>query len=203
MAIQKVDDDLKSLGKIKDYFSKILFNSEDVRNLTMPELDDNRFDELDNFFGGKKLEYYNPETKKYEYIDLQGHCFDVPYIDETITETKAVITMESFITKIEFEHIKEVQVDIYAFAHKDHIHMSSKEKLPYSKKGYSGNRVDMMSSAIWLALKEANMPKDFGIGKIMFNPRMPITPYQPNKDFYGKKLSFLCSDFFVKPKNQR
>lgn len=199
----KVDDDLRTLGRCKDYISKILFNSDDVRNLTMPILDDDRFDALDNFFGGSKLEYHDKSTNETLYVDLLGHCFDVPYIVDTITETPALITMESYATRMENEHIKEIEIDIYAFAHKDHIHMNPKEKSQYSKRGYSGNRVDMMCSAIWLALKDANRPKDFGIGKINFNPRNPITPYQPNNSFYGKRLSFLCSDFFVKPKNQR
>lgn len=207
MAIQKVDDDLKSLGKVKDYIMKVLYNNEDVRNLTMPSLDDDRFDSVDNFFGGKNLEYYNPTTKKYEYADLLGHCFDVPYIDETITDSRALITMDSYIPELPSEHIKTIALDMFVFSHKSFIHMNSKEKASYSKRGYAGNRVDMIVSAIELALKEANQivnrPKDFGIGKIVMRERSPITPYEPNKEFYGKKISLLCSDFFEKPKNKR
>lgn len=199
--IQKIDDDLRSLGSFKDNMLNILYMSEDVRNLTMPVLDDARFDEHDNFFGRKEIPYYNPDTQETEYVDLTGHCFDVPYIDSTITDVRAIITLESFITKINGTHVKEVELDIFAFSHKALIHMSDTEKVSFSNRGYSGNRVDMMVSAIHSAVKKHAY--DFGIGKIMLNTRNPVTPYMPNQDFYGKKISFLCSDFYIKPRNVR
>lgn len=198
--INKVDDDLRSLGNFKDTMMNILFNFEDVRRLTMPRLDDDRFDESDNFFGGA-LEWTNPTDGLIERVNLSGHCFDVPYIDETIIDNRALITLESYVTRIEGEHIKEVALDIFAFSNKSFIHMPVSEKAFYIKKGYSGNRVDMMISAIELAIKQRS--REFGIGKIMLAPRNPVVPYEPQKDFYGKKITFLCSDFFIKPRNKR
>lgn len=195
----KVDDDLRSLGSFKDTMMNILFNYEDVRNLTMPTLDDDRFDEFDNFFGGN-LEWTGTNGSV-EHVELLGHCFDVPYIAETITDNRALITLESYITKIEGEHVKEVAIDVFAFSNKSFIQMSPKEKAYFIKKGYSGNRVDMMVAAIELAVK--NRSREFGIGKIMLTHRNPVIPYEPQNKFYGRKMSFVCSDFFIKPQNKR
>lgn len=203
MSIVTVDDDLKSLGSCKEYFSEVFFLNEDVRKLVMPSLDDSRFDERDNFFGGKKLKYFNPSSKEYEYADLPGHCFDFPYVDEKIVDSRALITMDSFLTKAGCGRTKEIQIDIFALSHKDFIRMDEEEKASYTAKGYAGNRVDMMVSAIELAMKYAERPKDFGIGRIFFKPENPITLFDQDKQFYGKKISLLCSDFFIKPKNLR
>lgn len=198
---QKVDDDLYSLGRYKDIMMDIFYQSEDIRNLTMPVLDDARFDLQANFFGGKELAYSNPDTGSTEYVTLPGHCFDVPYLDQSLTEERAVILLESLITRIEGPRIKEVEIDVYALSHKSFIHLSAAEKSSYLKKGYSGNRVDMMAAAIELAVKER--AREFGIGKIRLNSQNPILPYETENSFYGKKLSFLCSDFFMKTRNQR
>ena len=203
MAITKIDDDLVALGKCKAYISDILYHSDDVRNLTMPTLDDDRFDTLHNFFGGKNLEYFNPVTQKIEYVDLPGHCFDVPYIHEAMTNPCALITMDSFITKIENKQMKEIEIDIFALSHRDFIHMDTTEKDTYVQKGYAGNRVDMMVAAIEMALKTAEMPKDFALGRLRFKPENPIFPYESNTGFYGKKISLLCSDFFIRPNKEK
>jgi hypothetical protein len=201
MELQKIDDDLYSLGWFKEVAQKIMYLSDDVRNITMPVLDDDRFSDEENFFGDKDITYFNPDTAKNESVTLIGHCFDVPYIDSTITDSRAFITMETTITKLEGNHIKEIELFVYAFSRKDFIHMNLEEKNKYIKKGYSGNRIDMMVSAIALAFKEhAN---EFGIGQVSLNPRSPIVPYEPLASFYGKRMSFIISDFYIKPKNLR
>ena len=166
----------------------------------MPELDNENFDITDNFFGGEKLEYYNPSTGSTEYVDLLGHCFDVPYIKPTITDTRAIICMETYITKLDSESIKEVAIELYVYSHKNFITMPRAESAKYKKRGYAGNRIDMLMSAIELSIK--NRAYDFGIGKIALTANAPISSYEPNNDFYGKRMSFLCSDFFIKPKNR-
>lgn len=195
-----IDDDLSALGKYKDTIGEILFSSNDVVNLVMPTLDNPNFDAADNFFGGEKLEYYNPETKEIEYITLLGHCFDVPYIKPTITDARALICMETYLNKVDGESIKEVALDLYVYAHKNFIAMPSTESGEYKKRGYAGNRIDMLMSAVEVAIKYRS--RDFGIGKIMLKPVSPISSYEPNNDFYGRKMSFICSDFYIKPKNR-
>lgn len=200
MANNFIDDDLRTMGKFKDMIMNILFKSEDVRDLVMPQLDNDNFDLSDNFFGGKNLEYYDAINNENKNVDLLGHCFDVPFIDERINDTRALITLESYIKRIEGSHVKEVELDIFVYSHKNIIHMDSKEKGKYIKKGYAGNRVDMLCAAVVDAIKEHS--KDFGIGGLKLKPYDPIYPYEPKNEFYGKKISFLCPDFFIKPKNQ-
>lgn len=195
-----VNDDLRTIGKFKDMIMDILFKSEDVRDLCMPQLDNDNFDVSDNFFGGKNLEYFDTDSNEIKNVDLLGHCFDVPYIDTRINDTRALITLESYIKTIEGDHIKEVELDIFIYSHKDFIHMDNSEKGKFVNKGYAGNRIDMLCAAVVDAIKDHS--KDFGISGLHLNPFNPIYPYEPKNEFYGKKISYLCHDFFIKPKNQ-
>lgn len=195
-----IDDDLRTLGKFKDMVMDILFKSEDVRDLCMPQLDNENLDVSDNFFGGKNLEYFDAESNEMKNVDLLGHCFDVPYIDLRINDTRALIAIESYVKRIEGDHIKEVELDIFVYSHKDIIHMDSQEKGKFINKGYAGNRIDMLCAAIINAIKTHS--QDFGIGGLDLNPYNPIYPYEPKNEFYGKKISYLCYDFYIKPKNQ-
>lgn len=195
-----IDDDLKALGKYKDTIGEILLSSDDVVNLVMPSLDNPNFDVADNFFGGERLEYYNQAKNEIEYITLLGHCFDVPYIKPTITDARALICMETYISKVDGESIKEVAIDLYVYAHKSFVTMPHDESAKFKKRGYAGNRIDMLVSAIELEIK--NNSRSFGIGKILLAPSTPIISYEPNHDFYGKKMSLICHDFYIKPKNR-
>lgn len=176
------------LGSYKEKVMRALAKDEDVVNLVMPTLDDDRFDIIDNFIGGEfKDEKGNP-------LKLNGHCVDVPFIYATITDNKNIICIDSTITKADSEAIKEVGLVIYVMFHKSNIFFSDKDKKYYAQKGYSGNPVDVTVQAIGRLLNGRN---DFGIGKLKPINYNPIKPYYPQNDYYGKTMEYVCSDFMT------
>ena len=67
----------KSLGDYKDLLFKLLLYSGEKSDLlidiTMPTLDDERFDKYDNFLGGEHDIYVGSgKTKTVEHVKLQG-----------------------------------------------------------------------------------------------------------------------------------
>lgn len=185
MAIKKIDDDFSILGRTKRLFASILLNDDDVRNLVMPKLDDEMSTIEENWFGNK---------------ELLGHCFNVPYIKKTITDSRNLITMESTISAIDSGTIKEFAVDLFVFCHRDTIDMDYEEKSKYESKGYNGNRVDMIIQAVYNAIKhyQFDNEQDFGIGDLRLIPNRPIKIYIPDERFYGKQLTYTCKDFYMK-----
>lgn len=196
-----IRDDLKSLAKFKEIMASILFESEDITDMVMPEPDDPRFDKSENFFGARDLPAEDPVTGEITYVTLTGYCFDIPYIKESITDDRTIITVDSSITKIQGEYIKEVGLDVCVLSPRDTADMNSEQKELFHARGYHGNKIDMIVSAIHTAVME--QARDFGIGKIRLAPEKPVISYLPNDNWYGRKISFLCSDFYKKTGKQR
>ena len=53
------------------------------------------------------------------------HCFDTPYIDGALANKDFAVFIETYLTKVENQHIKEVGVDIMAVCRKDALILSA------------------------------------------------------------------------------
>lgn len=82
----------RAMGGIKDALQSSLLHDDAIRALIMPKLDDERLGAEENWEGGV---YYVRQGGKKERIDLQGYCFTVPYIKETLTDDRVVICLEA------------------------------------------------------------------------------------------------------------
>ena len=198
-----VEDTVRSLGSYKDALTSLFLQDEDIVNIIMPELDDDRFDVEENWLGGNYK--YIDENKKVNYVELSGHCFDVPYVSDVVKNAYSYICMDTSIRRIENDSIKDVQLVITVFANKPSVHMSKKEKAKYLAKGYSGNRIDMAVQAIVNCVNRANEKdsewrKEFGIGRMRLTSSNAVIPLYPssNSDFFGKTITFVCPDFYIK-----
>ena len=85
-------------------------DTDDITNLIMPHLDNENFTFDENWYGGKFEKNINGKT---QITDLVGHCFDTPYIEGTVTDNRCAIFVETYLLKVENQHIKEVGVELY------------------------------------------------------------------------------------------
>lgn len=82
----------RAMGGLKDALQSQMLHDDVIRELIMPQLDDSRLGLEENWEGGV---YYVRQAGKKEQIDLQGYCFTVPYLKETLTDDRIVICLES------------------------------------------------------------------------------------------------------------
>lgn len=193
------NEDLIDLGKCKEILSGIFLGSEDILSLVMPVLDDPDFSISQNWLGGSCSLMDAESGHVIKTADLPGHCFDIPYLPAAISGEKAIITMESRITKCENEQTKEITLDIYAIAHKNIIQLTETEKINYQAKGYYGNRIDILTAAIHNSIKERS--RDFGIGRLNLASKEPVIPCFPDDNYYGRQISYSCSSYYIKRRN--
>lgn len=79
--------------------------------------------------------------------------------------------------------IKNMEVYIWSYCHKRHM--------KYSKKGYSGTRVDILSDMIERQLRTSDK---FGIGKLQLKS---VQRFSPNKEYYGRQMIYHIPDFKI------
>lgn len=146
-------------------------------------------------------------------IQAQGHCFLVPYIKntilDTVTDTRMVICMETYNgTNYDSKSVKNVVIQFNVFCHKDGLDLITDEDKEFFEnmraKGYRGNRVDMVISAIMKRVDETHYLRDkngvnYGIGRPVTVPRESMLAYEPNNYFYGKQLLYQIPEIGVLP----
>ena len=192
----------KSLGDYKDLLFKLLMfsgeKSDLLMDIAMPTLDDIRFDKYDNFVGGEYDIYGDIDGDKkqdIEHVRLQGRLFDVPFIYSTVTSTINVICIDTNIKECN-PNTKEMVITLNVMCHKDNLKLDTETKRKYQKKGYKGNRLDIMVALIGEILNYSKESK-LGIGTLIPLPYNTITPDCPNDSFFGKTMTYTCSDFMV------
>ena len=112
--------------------------------------------------------------------------FPYLYVDDTQKEVLPYMCIEVNIPRIPTNTIKDMQVIMWVYSHK--------ECMRYSKKGYLGTRVDILSDMITQELMDSDK---FGIGKLTLQSVRYIFP---NNKYYGRELIFNTSDFKIKDK---
>lgn len=185
-----MNNPLVLLGLIKEAVGNILMTSDDVSELVMPFLDDDDYSFEDNWFGSKIGKNIQGQVKDNR---LLGHCKDVPYMDETITDTRSLILMETYANVT--TSIIDYTLVINVICHRDVVELDDDEKSDWRKRGYAGNRVDMICQAINNALTDDMIKDSFGIGAMSLDTRVSqMQSFKPNTNFYGRTLVYRIDD---------
>lgn len=185
-----INNPLVLLGLIKEAVGNILMTNDDVSELVMPFLDDDDYSFEDNWFGSKIGKNIQGQIKDNR---LLGHCKDVPYMDETITDTRSLILMETYANVT--TSIIDYTLVINVICHRDVVELDDDEKSDWRKKGYAGNRVDMICQAINNALTDDMIKDSFGIGAMSLDTRVSqMQSFKPNTNFYGRTLVYRIDD---------
>lgn len=204
MAEEKYYDPLSDMSRIKESLVELFGDIEDIANLIMPNLDDERYTWMENWLGGNYIETVDGETN---IINLIGHCFDIPYVEGTISDNRCAIFMETHLLKVENQHIKQVGLDIFVVCHKDAVRLSRDEKEYYNSIGIYGNRVDSAIQVINSTINDKELMKGikekYSIGELTFVERNPLKQYIPATKFYGKCLSYTYQSFYQRKDKTR
>lgn len=133
---------------------------------------------------------FNKKPYTEEDVDnlVYKQIFPYLYIDETQTEVKTYICFEVDIPRIPSHTIKDMKLIVWEYCHKD--------GMKYSKKGYSGTKVDILADMIERNLRNS---EKFGIGKLEL---MSCTYFSPSNKHYGKQLVFNVPDFKITNKTK-
>lgn len=181
-----------ALGSYKDKLFQLIVKdnkSDLLMDILMPVIEDERFDKMDNFLGGK-FEYY--EDGKVQLIELKRHLFDVPFIYTTVTDTRNAICIDTELTSCS-QSLKQMKVTINIMCHKNSLELDMDTRLKYRKEGYIGrNRLDI---AVAIIGDIVNRSYKFGIGKLSPSKYDPVKSYYFSNDFFGKILTYTCTDF--------
>lgn len=200
---------VRALGGIKDAYSALFLANDDIREIIMPrnsDLYDQRFSDYENWRGGR---YTTRQNGKSETVELVGHCFDVPFIRDTITDNRMMICMDTYYNRAYTQQVKDIVIMINVFGHKESLVSLTDEDRKFlaqmHQRGYTGNRLDMAVAAITQAVLTAHEVEDkdlrctYGIGGASVAQREGIQLYSPNVNFYGKQLHFEIPEFNVTP----
>lgn len=173
MDMTKNQTNLYPLGKNKDIVIKTFQDNEDIVSLILPSYnEDTAIEDLD--------------------VILKRHLFKTISIDNTQLDAKTYICVETYVPEIENDAIKKIGIVINAFTHESLIDLSQSEQVKYFKKGFYGNRIDVLIDAIDRCL---NGKRNVGLGRLRLRPRSPIGIHQPANGYYGKSLEYIISDF--------
>lgn len=201
---EKYYNSLSDMSRIKDSLMSVFYDSDDVVRLIMPTLDDDNFTQEQNWYGGTFEKNINGETK---IIPLIGHCFDTPYIEGKVSDGKCAVFIETYLTRVESQRIKEVGVDITVVCHKDLIRLSDEDKSYFNLTGVYGNRVDcaiqVINSAILNHSAMDMIKEKYSIGNMVLAKENPLKQYIPDPNFYGKCLSYTYTSFYQRKNNAR
>lgn len=187
-----IKNPLVTLGLLKDKVKTIFMLDDDITSLTMPTLDNENYTFEENWFG-RKIDKSNEKNEPQEM--LVGHFRSTPYFDETITDTRTMIMIETYINQLS-NSIIDYMLTVNVVSHKDGIEFIDDEEIKkWNSKGLYGNRVDMLCMAIYKALTNESLVNRFGIGKIELSPYInQMQSFRPNNDFYGRTLSFRVDE---------
>lgn len=153
---------LKDMGSYKNTLLSALINSDDICELLF-----------------NKKPYGEDDVENLVYTQI----FPYLYIDETQTEVMTYLCFEVDMPRIPTGTVKDMKLIIWAYCHKD--------TMKYSKKGYSGTKVDILADMVESQLRESDK---FGIGKLQL---LSCTYFSPNSKYYGKQLVYNMPDFKI------
>ena len=153
---------LKDIGNYKNRLVSAILNSEDIMELMLGP--DHSENDVDNI--------------------VYSQVFPYLYINDTQTTVKSYLCFDIGIARVPTATVKDIKIIMRIYCHK--------ECMKYSKKGYLGTRVDILSDMIERQLRDSDR---FGIGKLQLESVLPISL---EKNYYGKEIIFTTPDFRVK-----
>lgn len=153
---------LKDMGKYKNTLISALISSDDICELM-----------------------FNKKTYTEEDVDnlIYTQIFPYLYTDETQTEVLPYLCIDVDVQRIPTGTIKDMRLFVWCYCHK--------EGMKYSKKGYSGTKVDILADMVERQLRESD---EFGIGKLQL---VSCTHFFPHNKYYGKQLVYSMPDFKI------
>ena len=136
------------------------------------------------------------DGKKYE---EQGHVFDYNFVDDTITDEKTFVFVETDIDTVRQNIYTDFNLYVCIFTYKSLVRITDSttpsindvEKIGYNV-GYYGNRVDILCDIVDNILN--GNEKIRGIGTVKPAPRNYVSMYCPNQKYYGKCLKYKISN---------
>lgn len=115
----------------------------------------------------------NKSEDIYDSADLVGiNIFPYPYIPDTQTEVLTYITLDIYVPRVRDKLIKDIQIVINIFSHKDMSRHKGK------------SRVDLLCIEVDKIL---NGSKNFGIDSVDL---VSVLPYLPNNKYAGKQMIY-------------
>ena len=134
--------------------------------------------------------------KKY---NEQGHVFDYNFVDETTTDEKTFVFVETDIDTVRQNLFTDFNLYICIFSAKSLVRITDDtvpslmdiEEMGYESSHY-GNRVDILCDIVDGILNGNKKIK--GIGDVEPASRGYVTMYCPNSKYYGKCLKYKISN---------
>ena len=134
--------------------------------------------------------------KKY---NEQGHIFDYNFVDETTTDEKTFVFVETDIDTVRQNLFTDFNLYICIFSAKSLVRITDDtvpslmdiEEMGYES-SYYGNRVDILCDVVDGILNGNKKIK--GIGDVEPASRGYVTMYCPNSKYYGKCLKYKISN---------
>lgn len=126
--------------------------------------------------------------KKYTEEDVDNlvysQVFPYLYVDDTQTMVLPYVCFEVTIPRIPTGTIKDMQIIVWTYCHKDCMRCS--------QKGYLGTRADILADIIERHIHDAY---NMGIG----HPSLQsVRQFSPQNKYYGREFIFTVPDFKVK-----
>lgn len=129
----------------------------------------------------------------------QGHIFDYNFVNETTTDKKTFVFVETDIDTVRNNIFTDFNLYVCIFTSKDLVRITN-ETIPTVKEvkdmGYFAstyaNRIDVLCDIVDRILNGTD--KIQGIGDVQPSSRGYITMYCPNNNYYGKCLKYNISN---------
>lgn len=184
---------LYNASKYKNVIINLLLKDNDFITLMNPQKSPHKqISTQDMLLGGTWI----INGKKYE---VQGQLFDHNFVDETTTDDKTFVFVETDIDTIRQNIITDFNLYICIFSSKSLIRITDNtvpsinevEELGYEV-GHYGNRIDILCDVVDNILNGNEKIK--GIGNMEPAQRGFCTIYSPNNKYYGKCLKYNISN---------
>lgn len=185
---------LYTASNYKNTIINLLIKNQDFITLMNPQEPPHKLMTTEDMLLGGTW-FYNGQ--KYQ---EQGQVFDHNFVDETTTDQKTFVFVETDIDSIRQKFFIDFNLYICVFTSKDLVRITDDtipsindvEMMGYNV-GHYGNRVDILCDVIDRILYSNQ--KIRGIGDVEPAKRDFCTIYSPNNKYYGKRLKYTISNF--------
>lgn len=166
----------------------LLKNKDFIKLINPAESDCIYLDTIDVILGGKWIY----DGKRYE---EQGYVFDYNFVNETTTEEKTFVFVETDIETVDRNMFVDFNLYICVFTSKSLVRITDDtvpnvqevKKMGYYASTYA-NRIDILCDIIDRTINGSQ--KIPGIGTVSPSSRNYVTIYCPNSKYYGKRLKY-------------
>lgn len=187
---------LKFETSYKSNVIKLLYSNKNFIKLINPHEDTTGYLDVADILNGG-LWYFDGNK-----IEEQGYVFDHDFVDDTITEEKTFVFVETDIENIYDNMFVDFTLYICLFTSKSLVRiddyssptLAEIKEIGYKDVGSYGNRIDTLADIIedTILSKKENFKS---LGDIRPANRGHETRYVPNSKYYGKCLKFKIQNY--------